>query len=141
MHASVPSNHNQPTTKGRSGSRRQRLKLLQHLVGDALLTRVIAPFRAEYCLKIQCHRLARFRSLCDLRRRRSTVLPRRGEHRSPVTCRVFVNLNPVTHLITAVRDLAEKNAVSSDMWWALLGAAIIVVIFAPITVRLYMRKA
>jgi daunorubicin/doxorubicin transport system permease protein len=58
-----------------------------------------------------------------------------------VTCRVFVNLNPVTHLITAVRDLAEKNAVSSDMWWALLGAAIIVAVFAPLTVCLYMRKA
>jgi ABC-2 type transport system permease protein len=53
----------------------------------------------------------------------------------------LVNLNPVTHLITAVRDLAEKNAVGGDMWWALLGALILVVVFAPLTVRLYMRKA
>jgi ABC-2 type transport system permease protein len=53
----------------------------------------------------------------------------------------LVNLNPVTHLITAVRTLAEKNAVGNDLWLALLGAAIIVVIFAPLTVRLYMRKA
>ncbi len=54
---------------------------------------------------------------------------------------MFVNLNPVTHLITAVRDLAEKNAVGSDLWLALPGAAILVAIFAPLTVRLYMRKA
>jgi ABC-2 type transport system permease protein len=54
---------------------------------------------------------------------------------------VFVNLNPVTHLITAVRDLAEKNSVGSDLWLALLGAAILVAVFAPLTVRLYMRKA
>jgi daunorubicin/doxorubicin transport system permease protein len=59
----------------------------------------------------------------------------------PDWLQTLVNLNPVTHLITAVRDLAEKNAVSSDLWWALLGAAIIVVVFAPLTVRLYMRKA
>ena len=59
----------------------------------------------------------------------------------PDWLQTLVNLNPVTHLITAVRELAEKNAVSSDMWWALLGAAIIVVVFAPLTVRLYMRKA
>jgi ABC-2 type transport system permease protein len=53
----------------------------------------------------------------------------------------LVNLNPVTHLITAVRDLAEKNSVGSDLWLALLGAAILVAVFAPLTVRLYMRKA
>jgi ABC-2 type transport system permease protein len=53
----------------------------------------------------------------------------------------LVNVNPVTHLITAVRDLADKNVVGADLWLALLGAAILVAIFAPLTVRLYMRKA
>jgi ABC-2 type transport system permease protein len=50
-------------------------------------------------------------------------------------------VNPVTHLITAVRDLADKNVVGADLWLALLGAAILVAVFAPLTVRLYMRKA
>jgi ABC-2 type transport system permease protein len=59
----------------------------------------------------------------------------------PDWLQTLVNLNPVTHLITAVRELAEKNAVGSDLWLALLGAAIIVAVFAPLTVRLYMRKA
>jgi daunorubicin/doxorubicin transport system permease protein len=53
----------------------------------------------------------------------------------------LVNVNPVTHLITAVRDLADKNVVGSDLGLALLGAAILVAVFAPLTVRLYMRKA
>jgi daunorubicin/doxorubicin transport system permease protein len=53
----------------------------------------------------------------------------------------LVNVNPVTHLITAVRDLADKNVVGADLWLALLGAAILVAVFAPLTVRLYMRKA
>jgi ABC-2 type transport system permease protein len=59
----------------------------------------------------------------------------------PDWLQTFVNINPVTHLITAVRDLADKNMVGSDLWLALLGAAVLVVIFAPLTVRLYMRKA
>jgi daunorubicin/doxorubicin transport system permease protein len=59
----------------------------------------------------------------------------------PDWLQTLVNLNPVTHIITAVRDLADKSTVGSDLWLALLGAAILVAIFAPLTVRLYMRKA
>lgn len=53
----------------------------------------------------------------------------------------FVNVNPVSHLNTAVRDLANHATFGSDAWIALIGAAIVVVIFAPLTVRAYMRKA
>ncbi|WP_345763955.1 ABC transporter permease [Diaminobutyricibacter sp. McL0608] len=53
----------------------------------------------------------------------------------------FVNINPVSHLVTAVRDLANNGTFGADGWWALLGAAVIVVVFAPMTVRAYMRKA
>jgi ABC-2 type transport system permease protein len=53
----------------------------------------------------------------------------------------FVNINPVSHLVTAVRDLANNGTFGSDAWVALLGAAVIVAVFAPRTVRAYMRKA
>ncbi|MFB2597162.1 ABC transporter permease [Herbiconiux sp. P17] len=53
----------------------------------------------------------------------------------------FVNINPVSHLVTAVRDLANTGAWTADAWISLLGAAIIVAIFAPLTVRAYMKKA
>ncbi|MEN2738830.1 ABC transporter permease [Microbacterium sp. X-17] len=53
----------------------------------------------------------------------------------------FANVNPVSHLITAVRDLVNNGAVTGDLWLALLGAAVVVAIFAPLTVRAYMRKA
>lgn len=53
----------------------------------------------------------------------------------------FANVNPVSHLITAVRDLVNTGTVSGDLWLALLGAAVVVAIFAPLTVRAYMRKA
>lgn len=52
----------------------------------------------------------------------------------------FVKINPISHLVTAVRDLANSGTVGWDMIISLIGAAVIVVIFAPITVRAYMRR-
>ena len=53
----------------------------------------------------------------------------------------FVNLNPVSHLVTAVRELVNAGTVGADVWLALLGAAVVVAVFAPLTVRAYMSKA
>ncbi|GAA3026206.1 ABC transporter permease [Microbacterium dextranolyticum] len=53
----------------------------------------------------------------------------------------FANINPISHLVTAVRDLANEGAIGGDFWLSLLGAAVIVLVFAPLTVRAYMRKA
>jgi ABC-2 type transport system permease protein len=40
-----------------------------------------------------------------------------------------------------VRDLVNEGTIGVDLWTTLLGAAIVVAIFAPLTVRAYMRKA
>ena len=53
----------------------------------------------------------------------------------------FANANPISHLVTAVRELANNGAVGGDVLLSLLGAGVIVAIFAPLTVRAYMRKA
>jgi ABC-2 type transport system permease protein len=53
----------------------------------------------------------------------------------------FANINPISHLVSAVRDLSNSGTITVDFWWTLLGAAVIVVIFAPLTVRAYMRRA
>ncbi|WGW10805.1 ABC transporter permease [Saxibacter everestensis] len=53
----------------------------------------------------------------------------------------FVGVNPVSHLVTAVRDLVNSGQFGADAWLALLGAAVVVLIFAPLTVRAYMRRA
>ena len=53
----------------------------------------------------------------------------------------FASVNPVSHLVTAVRELANAGTVGADLWLSLLGAGVIVLIFAPLTVRAYMRKA
>ncbi|QWU14509.1 ABC-2 type transport system permease protein [Paenibacillus sophorae] len=52
----------------------------------------------------------------------------------------FVNINPISHLVTAVRDLVNAGTMGGDLAFSLIGAAVIVAIFAPITVRAYMRR-
>lgn len=52
----------------------------------------------------------------------------------------FVKFNPISHLVTAVRDLANNATIGWDPAISLIGAAVIVAIFAPLTVRAYMRR-
>jgi len=52
----------------------------------------------------------------------------------------FANINPISHLITAVRDLTNAGTVGWDLVISIIGALVIVAIFAPITVRAYMRR-
>ncbi len=59
----------------------------------------------------------------------------------PNWLQVFVKINPVSHLVTAVRDLVNLGTIGKDFTISLIGAAVIVAIFAPITVRAYMRRA
>jgi len=59
----------------------------------------------------------------------------------PGWMKAFVNVNPVSHLVTAVRELANDGHFGIHAVWALLGAAVIVAVMAPLTVRTYMRKA
>jgi len=52
----------------------------------------------------------------------------------------FVRVNPVSHVVTAVRDLANTGTVTGQVGWALLGCVAVVVIFAPLALRSYQRK-
>jgi ABC-2 type transport system permease protein len=63
------------------------------------------------------------------------------ENTLPSWLRTFVNFNPISHLIAAVRQLANTGTIGHDFWLSLAGAVIIVAIFAPLTVHAYMRKA
>ncbi|WP_271215966.1 ABC transporter permease [Streptosporangium carneum] len=51
----------------------------------------------------------------------------------------FVRVNPVSHLVTAARDLANNALVSGEVAWTLLASLIVIAIFAPLSVRSYKR--
>lgn len=52
----------------------------------------------------------------------------------------FVHVNPISHLVSAVRELANDGAIGEHFLSALIGAAAIVAVFAPLTVRSYKRR-
>ncbi len=51
----------------------------------------------------------------------------------------FVNVNPVSHLVTAARDLANEGTVTTEVGWTLLASVVVIAIFAPLSVRSYKR--
>lgn len=59
----------------------------------------------------------------------------------PGWLQTFANFNPVSHLITAVRELMNHGSIGHDFWLSIIGALIILVIFVPLTTRAYMRRA
>jgi len=52
----------------------------------------------------------------------------------------FVKVNPVSHVVTACRDLINEGAVTAEVGWALVGCLAVVAVFAPLAVRSYSRK-
>jgi len=58
----------------------------------------------------------------------------------PDWLQTVVRLNPVSLVITALRDLMNEAAVTEQVGYALLGCVIIVGVFLPLTVRSYSRK-
>ena len=52
----------------------------------------------------------------------------------------FVEVNPISHLVTATRGLMEGGAPAGDIGLVLAEAAALTAVFAPLTVRLYRGK-
>ncbi|WP_067434474.1 ABC transporter permease [Nocardioides jensenii] len=52
----------------------------------------------------------------------------------------FSNVNPVSHVVTATRSLANDGALTAEVGWSLIACAVVVAIFAPLSVRSYKRS-
>src|ERR1700754_4155201 len=55
----------------------------------------------------------------------------------PGWLQTFVNVNPVSHLVSATRDLANQGAITAEVGWTLLAGLVAVVSFAPLSVISY----
>ncbi len=58
----------------------------------------------------------------------------------PGWLRTFTHVNPVTHLVTAARGLMDGNANAGEIGWVFAAAAVLVIVFAPLTMWLYARE-
>jgi ABC-2 type transport system permease protein len=52
-----------------------------------------------------------------------------------------LHINPLSRVVSAVRQILSAGTIGADFWFALLGALTILVVFAPLTVWMYKRKA
>jgi ABC-2 type transport system permease protein len=55
----------------------------------------------------------------------------------PGWLQTFVKFNPVSHVVSAVRDLMNNGAVTAEVGWALFACFVVIAIFAPLSVRSY----
>jgi ABC-2 type transport system permease protein len=58
----------------------------------------------------------------------------------PGWLQAFVNNSPITHLASAVRELTAGEWPGGEIAWTLGWAALFLVVFGPVTMRLYNRK-
>lgn len=59
----------------------------------------------------------------------------------PSVLQSIVEVNPVSHLVTAVRGLMGGTATFSDITWVLIASAALTAVFAPITMRIYRTRS
>ena len=59
----------------------------------------------------------------------------------PAGPRAFADINPISHLVTAERNLMEGTATAGQVLWVLAAAAVLTALFAPLTTRLYRRRS
>ena len=52
----------------------------------------------------------------------------------------FVKINPVSHLVSAGRALANQGTITSEVGWTLLACVAVIAVFAPLSVMTYKRK-
>jgi ABC-2 type transport system permease protein len=57
----------------------------------------------------------------------------------PSALQTFVNINPVSHLVSATRDLANTATITTEVGWTLLAGFVVMAIFAPLAVRSYKK--
>ncbi len=58
----------------------------------------------------------------------------------PGWVRTLASINPVSHLVSAARALAAGDPAAVQVAYTLIGAAAVLAIFVPVTLRTYMRR-
>ena len=59
----------------------------------------------------------------------------------PGWLQAFVNVNPISHLVAAVRALMTGGALAGDLLWTLAWMAGLLAVFCPLALRAYRRRA
>jgi ABC-2 type transport system permease protein len=58
----------------------------------------------------------------------------------PGWLQAFIDINPITHVVTAARGLMAGTATAGQVGWVLAATAVVAAVFAPLTMRLYRNR-
>ncbi|WP_370613970.1 ABC transporter permease [Mumia sp. Pv 4-285] len=58
----------------------------------------------------------------------------------PDWLQTFVEINPISHAVYAVRGLMSGDSVGDEIMWTFVASVVIMAIFAPLTMRAYSRR-
>ncbi|MFI7633719.1 ABC transporter permease [Nonomuraea sp. NPDC049400] len=58
----------------------------------------------------------------------------------PGWLQIFVNANPITHVVASVRSLMAGAPDGAELMWVLVSALVLIAVFGTLTMRLYNRK-
>jgi ABC-2 type transport system permease protein len=58
----------------------------------------------------------------------------------PVWLKAFVDVNPITYLVTAIRGLMFNTFVAKEISWVFLTCVLLIAVFSPLTMYLYRKK-
>jgi ABC-2 type transport system permease protein len=59
---------------------------------------------------------------------------------TPGWLQAFIDINPVTHLVTAVRSAMHGTVTGGEVTVVFIASSVLAVVFAPLTIRLYATK-
>jgi len=59
----------------------------------------------------------------------------------PTWLQTFVNVNPISQLVTTVRGLMIGGPVATSLMWTLVWMAILLIVFVPLALRGYRKRA
>jgi ABC-2 type transport system permease protein len=57
----------------------------------------------------------------------------------PGWLQAFVKVNPISHVVSATRELANQGTIGAEVGWTLLAGLAVIAIFAPLSVRSYRK--
>jgi ABC-2 type transport system permease protein len=58
----------------------------------------------------------------------------------PGWLQAFIDVNPITHVVTAARGLMAGTATAGQVGWVLAATAVVTAVFAPLTMQLYRNR-
>ncbi|MCA2216796.1 ABC transporter permease [Jidongwangia harbinensis] len=58
----------------------------------------------------------------------------------PGWLQAFVDINPISHLVTAIRSIMDGDWNMGEITWTLVASGVLVAVFGTLTMRLYNRK-